>query len=849
MGSPQRNNGSHTAVYGLSEKDLVDPVCSSAFPGMRYKGLDSGRPFQGEARPDLSSSEQLELSSLTSEEPCALPATVLIGGASRCVGTVSPGDYETMEGEDEESGSSSSLDNSGEYAPLGFTVVAGGPLRALYKPKTVSYSADESEDSNTELSFSDAPLVMTVQENRGQASVQRQKERNIEVLECKPEAEAKEDVEEQGQLNAIVIRNLVRRLRDPNVQVAASEFENLEWDDPNFEEELQTLKQIASYTEVKETMMKTAKDGILESSSLIDQKIKDAVMMLPEITVVGVKDKFVEQVGTYGILNKIGQEFVSPNSPKKSLLGAPREKIIMVGNNGKVAVLSKEAYTGSRFAGKKKMTESMIFTGGGAEAAISFKESRVGSCNVEKKKRKDHLLTSQKFTIIPKEAAFGEEEKPTRRKRREDLGRKSVVIYDIPELINGEIVETEYMDTEDAHNGAKDEEKQTRRHSRNKETTRKSRGWSVINEVLPDEAQNGYAVNGDENLLSKKGRVPAARRHRRNNKNRSITFAELLEVEGEEVPLEALGAQTISLPSSTNPHDGETTETIVENEQATHTPLGYAQVSCQDSCKQKNSADVLQPLVEKNVTGVVERAKDGKSQLKKKKRYRPVSDRQKSRELEYSLFLDEEGTEIAESEEALGLNDGRASTVSRLREKHSLDHQEAAKDANCQVLPPLAPATSWRHRVRSKKSLNASLSVTELPEPTVSEIPDTTMDPSKVAKMSNQGESALGVTHNARKFRRARSNNLNRSATSFVFVPDEEIIELKEKVEESLDQTTSRGNTLNEGILLPVLSRPRRRKHSSAAASMTSLDIAESSTMEFNLDDTIQGTWNRKRSK
>ncbi|RNC58460.1 putative axoneme central apparatus protein [Trypanosoma cruzi] len=123
------------------------------------------------------------------------------------------------------------------------------------------------------------------------------------------------------------------------------------------------------------------------------------------------------------------------------------------------------------------------------------------------------------------------------------------------------------------------------------------------------------------------------------------------------------------------------------------------------------------------------------------------------------------------------------------------------------------------------------------------------MDPSKVAKMSNQGESALGVTHNARKFRRARSNNLNRSATSFVFVPDEEIIELKEKVEESLDQTTSRGNTLNEGILLPVLSRPRRRKHSSAAASMTSLDIAESSTMEFNLDDTIQSTWNRKRSK
>ncbi|EKF35685.1 hypothetical protein MOQ_002322 [Trypanosoma cruzi marinkellei] len=877
MGSPQRNNCSHKAVYDLPEKALVDPVCSSASPGMRYKGLESGRPFQGEARSDLSSSENLELSSLTSEEPCALPATVLIGGASRCVGAVSPGEYETMEGEDEESESSSSLDNSGEYAPLGFSVVAGGPLRALYKPKTVSYSVDESEDSNTELSFSDAPLVMTVQDNRGQASVQRQKERNIEVLECKPEAEAKEDFEEQGQLNAVVIRNLVRRLRDPNVQVAASEFENLEWDDPNFEEELRTLKQIASYTEVKETMMKTAKDGILESSSLIDQKIKDAVMMLPEITVVGVKGKFVEQVGTFGALNKIGQEFVSPSSPKKSLLGAPREKIIMVGNNGKVAVLSKEAYAGSRFAGKKKMTESMIFAAGGAEAAISSKESHVGSCNVEKKKRKDHLLTSQNFTIIPKEAAFGEEEKPTRRKRREDLGRKSIVIYDIPELVNGEIVETEYMDTEDARNETKDEENETRRRSRNKETTRRSRGWSVMKEVLPDEAQNGYAVNEKEALLSKKGRVPATRRRRNNNKNRSITFAELLEVEGEEVPLEALGAHTISLPLSTNPHEkaflgnktaqcgvgndavqggsllsntpGDTTETIVGNEQATNTPLASAQVSSQDSCKKRNSVDALQHLVEKDVTGVVERANDGKLQQKKKKRYRPVSDRQKSRELEYSLVVNDEGTEIAESEDALGLNDGRARTISRLREKHSFDSQEATKDPNCKGLPPLGSATSWRHRVRSKRSLNASFSVTELLEPAVSEIPDTTMDPSKVAKMSNQGEPALGVTHNARKVRRARSNNLNRSATSFVFVPDEEVVELKEKVEENLDQTISRGNTLNEGILLPALSRPHRRKHSSAAGSMASLDIAEVSTMEFNLDDILQSSLNRRGSE
>ncbi|RNF26212.1 axoneme central apparatus protein [Trypanosoma conorhini] len=828
--------------------------------------------------------------------------------ANRCVGNVSQVEIETVANEDSDPDSDSSIENSVEYAPLGFSIVAGVPAKAQYKPKGVARSIDESEESDRELSFSDAPLVVTLQDNRSRALVQRRQEESIEAVESEPEVEPTEDDGKEEQLNAIVISNLVKRLRDPNAQVTTRDFENLEWDDPNFEDELKTLKQVATYIEVKETRLKMAKDNTLETSSVINQKIEDAVMTLPEITVVRVKDQAVEQARTYALPNKVGKETMTPAYPNKPLLGANSAKVIMVGSNGKVQVLTKEAYLGSRAARKTKMTESMLLTLddsaaamaskeaylgsraarktrmtesmlltlGDSAAAMASKEACVGSRDVEKKKRVDQLLSSQTNIPLTKEATFGEEEKPMRRKRKGNFCHQSVVISEVPDVCNDEIVETEYMNTEVLAGDTVEEFNKISRLPRQRQLSCRNPGICSVTEIVPDAPGRNHTAKEETAAPEKKTHEVARQRRRRVNKNRSITFADVVDTEEVEGVVEALEAQAISEPCqdkhSKESRGGKRTrhrhsrndvsrsnisfsiipdelaDAIVEEDQATQVSLNATRNSGKSLTEKENPTIVPRRLTEATGAGDTGKANDGKS-ANKKRRHRHASACHRSRELECSLVPDAIWSEIAEREDALELTNRKSVAGAQLGEERSSGLHRGATDP---TLRSLALGGSARRRnsfTGAHNKLNTSSNFAVLPEPEAGEAPDGGMGPRREAKATNDGESAPSAKRKTHKPRRARKNNPNRSSTSFVLVDEEEVVEMKEKVDENLDTSVSKRNVAKAGATRTALPRRRERRRKSAGGSMVSIEISGLETMEDTLDSTLNNTVKVSRVK
>nr|VDZ45753.1 hypothetical_protein_conserved [Leishmania donovani] len=80
---------------------------------------------------------------------------------------------------------------------------------------------------------------------------------------------------------AEAIADLVRRLKDPNTEVPLRAFEEVDWSNRDFDMVLALLKPIRAYMEAKEVAKEKPAEGTMSGASVLDNKIKKAIMSLP----------------------------------------------------------------------------------------------------------------------------------------------------------------------------------------------------------------------------------------------------------------------------------------------------------------------------------------------------------------------------------------------------------------------------------------------------------------------------------------------------------------------------------------------------------------------------------------
>ncbi|CAG9576627.1 conserved hypothetical protein [Leishmania major strain Friedlin] len=80
---------------------------------------------------------------------------------------------------------------------------------------------------------------------------------------------------------AEAIADLVRRLKDPNTEVPLRAFEEVDWSNRDFDMILALLQPIRAYMEAKEVAKEKPVEGTMSDASVLDNKIKEAIMSLP----------------------------------------------------------------------------------------------------------------------------------------------------------------------------------------------------------------------------------------------------------------------------------------------------------------------------------------------------------------------------------------------------------------------------------------------------------------------------------------------------------------------------------------------------------------------------------------
>lgn len=281
-------------------------------------GAGGGRT--GAARPPSSSS---------SSDSVALPARLVSGRATRCVGRVSDDDFETSSYE-ETTESSFTDDNSEEFVPLAFGYINDHPKRYAGTPARTQGPTGASEEVGSQSSFSEAsPLEVfferaSAKRNYGKGAryteedevttslssfddddasavsdalpvefERKMKTRGVGKAEIETyevsdsESAISLSDEDEAPLNAQLIYTLVKRLRNPLDEVTPEAFDYLDFNDANFREVLEPLKQIKASIERRASYpMKQNKE--------IEKEIRAAVQSLPSQKAIAVKMQMVK---------------------------------------------------------------------------------------------------------------------------------------------------------------------------------------------------------------------------------------------------------------------------------------------------------------------------------------------------------------------------------------------------------------------------------------------------------------------------------------------------------------------------------------------------------------------------
>ncbi|KPA73516.1 hypothetical protein ABB37_09829 [Leptomonas pyrrhocoris] len=262
-------------------------------------------------------------SSSSSSDNVALPTRIVSGGATRCVGRVSNDDFETSSYE--ETSDSSFSDNSGEeFVPLAFGYINGNPRRRAGAPARTQDPTGASEEVGSQSSFSDAGPLEVFFERTNAKRTYGKGARNVEEDEIttslssfdddtsttsdalpveferkkrtrgvgmvhSPTYEVSDsestislDDEDEAPLNAQLIYTLVKRLRNPFDEVTPEAFDYVNFNDENFKEVLEPLKQIKVCLERRASYP-------MKQNAEIEKKIEAAVQSLPSQKAIAAK--------------------------------------------------------------------------------------------------------------------------------------------------------------------------------------------------------------------------------------------------------------------------------------------------------------------------------------------------------------------------------------------------------------------------------------------------------------------------------------------------------------------------------------------------------------------------------
>lgn len=267
--------------------------------------------------------------SSSSSDNVALPTRVVSERGPRCVGRVSDDDFETSSYE-ETSKSSFSDDNSEEFVPLVFGYINDNPRRRAGAPARTQAPTGVSEEVGSQSSLSDAsPLEIFFERANAKRNCGRGS-RHVEQNEVNTslssydddEASAVSDAlpveferkkrtrsvgkvhnptyemsdsestlslsnEDEEPLNAQLIYTLVKRLRNPLDNVTPEAFDYVDFNDANFREVLEPLKQIKACLERRASYP-------LKQNGEIDREIKAAVQSLPSQKAIAAKVQMVK---------------------------------------------------------------------------------------------------------------------------------------------------------------------------------------------------------------------------------------------------------------------------------------------------------------------------------------------------------------------------------------------------------------------------------------------------------------------------------------------------------------------------------------------------------------------------
>lgn len=289
-----------------------------------------GAAIPSKARQGAKAAAVARSPSSSSDDSVALPTRVVTEGAARRVGRVSDDDFETSSYE-ETSESSLSDDNSEEFVPLMFGYINNNPKRRAGAPARTQAPTGVSEEVGSQSSLSDASpleifyehtntkrnygkgsryvveeeittslssyddddgtsavsdaLPVEFERNKRTRGVGKVQDPTYEMSESESALSLSNEGEEP--LNAQLIYTLVKRLRNPLDDVTPEAFDYLDFNDVNFREVLEPLKQIKACLERRASYP-------LKQNKELEKEIKAAIQSLPSQKAIAIKVQTVK---------------------------------------------------------------------------------------------------------------------------------------------------------------------------------------------------------------------------------------------------------------------------------------------------------------------------------------------------------------------------------------------------------------------------------------------------------------------------------------------------------------------------------------------------------------------------
>ncbi|KAG8344778.1 hypothetical protein ERJ75_001590400 [Trypanosoma vivax] len=401
---------------------------------------------------------------------------------------------------EEELESDSYSECSLSFNPLHLTFVAG-KRRVSRGYDSVEFSTSESENSDDDLNMSERTLAVEVLGTRRRSYQNFTEDTCYEIIETKAEEDEIDIV--LPPLQAIRINQLIKRLRSDEAQVNSKDFEELDWDNPNFEVQLSALKKVAAYVEARELTVQTIDGSAINCPENTTEKVRVALLDIPMISQVEMKADSVKQVGAACFLRNCDG---GPTS--KRIAGASMDVRTMshadaegdFGTFSNITSDIKESYLSTRFAAIKS-------------------------------RREMPLKPRRPSQVQCKEAAFAEFPKAFRRRRSTNTHSQHQVFGIVDMDVADEILE----DQEDPNTGVMGSRLSKSDLSGgitlSASSKRRKRKSNHVIESIPIDFELDETFIEDTTLGSKTDRHHAKKRRSRKKVERSINFSKLLDAD------------------------------------------------------------------------------------------------------------------------------------------------------------------------------------------------------------------------------------------------------------------------------------------------------------------------------